>query len=159
MCMIYSSLSPHTYIHIYEPPRWSSDKEPTWQHRRHKRCQFNPRVEKILWRRKRQLTQLTPVYININININICFPGDSDGKESAGNAGDPGLIPGLGRSPGEGYGNPLQYSCLENPMDRGAWWDTVHGVAESDTTEKLTLTSYTPRTRHLNSIQTIVSTE
>ena len=49
------------------------------------------------------------------------FPGDSDGKASACNAEDPGLIPGLGRSPGEGKGNPLQYSCLENSMDRGAW--------------------------------------
>ena len=48
-------------------------------------------------------------------------PGSSEGKESACNAGDPGLIPGLGRSPGEGHGNPLQYSCLENPMDGGAW--------------------------------------
>ena len=52
---------------------------------------------------------------------------------SACNAGDPGSIPGLGRSPGEGNGNPLQYSCLENPTDRGAWWATVHGVAESQT--------------------------
>ena len=51
----------------------------------------------------------------------------SDGKESACNAGDPGSIPGLGRSPGEGNGNPLQYSRLENPMDRGAWQATVHG--------------------------------
>ena len=50
------------------------------------------------------------------------FPGGSDGKASAYNAGDPGSIPGLGRSPGEGNGNPLQYSCLENPMDRRAWW-------------------------------------
>ena len=50
------------------------------------------------------------------------------GKESACNAGDLGLIPGLGRSPGEGYGYPLQYSCLENPMDRRAWQATVHGV-------------------------------
>ena len=54
----------------------------------------------------------------------------SNGKESAG---DLGLIPGLGRSPGEGNGNPLQYSCLENPMDRGAWWATVHRVAKSQT--------------------------
>ena len=54
-------------------------------------------------------------------------------KKSACNAGDPGSIPGLGRSPGEGNGNPLQYSCLENPMDRGAWWVTVHGVAKSQT--------------------------
>ena len=56
------------------------------------------------------------------------FPGGSVGKESACNAGDPGSIPGWGRSPGEGNGYPLQYSCLENPMDRGAWWATVHGV-------------------------------
>ena len=50
-----------------------------------------------------------------------CFPGGSDSKPSPYNAGDPGSIPGAGRSPGEGNGNPLQYSCLENPMDRGAW--------------------------------------
>ena len=55
----------------------------------------------------------------------------SEDKASACNAGDPGWIPGLGRSPGEGNGNPLQYSCLENPMDRGAWRATVHGVAKS----------------------------
>ena len=55
------------------------------------------------------------------------FPGGSDGKESACNAGDPGLIPRTRRSPGGGNGNPLQYSCLENPMDRGAWWTAVHG--------------------------------
>ena len=61
------------------------------------------------------------------------FPGGSDGKESVYNAGDPGSIPGLGRSPGEGNGNPLQYYCLENPMDRGAWKPTVHGVAKSQT--------------------------
>ena len=48
--------------------------------------------------------------------------------ENAGNAADVGSVPGSGRSPGEGNGNPLQYSCLENPMDRGAWWATVHGV-------------------------------
>ena len=56
------------------------------------------------------------------------FPCSSAGKESACNAEDPGLIPGLGRSPGEGNGNPLQYSCLENSMDRGTWQAIVHGV-------------------------------
>ena len=55
----------------------------------------------------------------------------SVGKESACSAGDLGSIPQLGRSPGEGNGNPLQYSCLENLMDRGAWWAAVHGVAKS----------------------------
>ena len=67
---------------------------------------------------------------------NLCtmsFPGSSDGKESACNVGDLGLISGLGRSPGEGNGYPLHYSCLENPMDRGAWWATGHGVAKSQT--------------------------
>ena len=58
------------------------------------------------------------------------FPGGSDGKESACNAGHPGPILGSGRSPGQGNGNRLQYSCLGNPMDRGAWWATVHGVAK-----------------------------
>ena len=61
------------------------------------------------------------------------IPGGSDGKVSAYNAGDPGSIPGSGRSPGERNGNPLQYSCLENPMDGGAWLATVHGVAKSQT--------------------------
>ena len=61
------------------------------------------------------------------------FPGGSDGKESACNAEDPGSIPGLGRSLGEGNGNPLQYSYLENSTDTGAWWTTVHGVAKSRT--------------------------
>ena len=57
----------------------------------------------------------------------------SDSEASAHNAGDPGSIPGLERSPGEGNGNPLQYSCLEKSMDGGAWWATVHGVAKSQT--------------------------
>ena len=64
------------------------------------------------------------------------FPHGSVGKESAcdaGDTGDVGLIPGLGRSPGEGNSNPLQYSCLKNPMGRGTWQATVHGVAESQT--------------------------
>ena len=61
------------------------------------------------------------------------FLGGSNGKESACNAGDPDLIPGLGRSPGEGNGDPLQYSCLENSMDKEAWWARVHGVTKSRT--------------------------
>ena len=61
------------------------------------------------------------------------FPGGSEVKASACNAGGLGSIPGLGRSPGEGNGNPLQYSCLENPMGGGAWWATVHGFAKSQT--------------------------
>ena len=70
---------------------------------------FDPRVGKIPWRRDRLPT---PVFLG--------FAGGSDGKESACNEGDLGSIPGLGRSPGEGNGNPLQYSCLENPRDGGA---------------------------------------
>ena len=64
------------------------------------------------------------------------LPGISDDKEFACNAGDirdTGSVPGSGRSPGGEHGNPLQHSCLENPMDRGAWWATVHGVTESQT--------------------------
>ena len=61
------------------------------------------------------------------------FLGGSDSKASGYNAGDLGSIPGSGRSPEEGNGTPLQYSCLENPMDGGAWWAAVHGVAKSRT--------------------------
>ena len=70
---------------------------------------------------------LWPVYFFIQVS------GGSDSKASACNVGDLGSIPGSGRSPGEGNGNPLQYSCLENPIDGGAWWATVHGVAKSRT--------------------------
>ena len=66
------------------------------------------------------------------------FPGGSDGKASAYNVGDPGLIPRSRRSPEEGNGNPFQYSCLENPMDGGPWWATAHGGRkELDMTERL----------------------
>ena len=85
-----------------------------------KRCGFNPWVGKIPWGRDR-----LPVFLG--------FSGGSDGKESACSAGDLGLIPGSGRSPGGGHGNPLQYSCLENPMDRGTWQAAVYGVAQSQT--------------------------
>ena len=77
-------------------------------------------VGKIHWRKDRLPT---PVFLG--------FPGGSDGKESACNVGDLSSIPELGRFPGGGHGNPLEHSCLENPMDRGAWQTTVHGVAKS----------------------------
>ena len=66
-----------------------------------------------------------------NDSFGLCIPGGSEVKASACNVGDLGSIPESGRSPGEGNGNPLQYSCLENPMDGGAWWAEVHGVAKS----------------------------
>ena len=65
------------------------------------------------------------------ITINWGFPGGSDRKESACNVGDLGSIPGSGRSLGEGNDYPLQYSCLENSIDRGAWWATIHGITKS----------------------------
>ena len=70
---------------------------------------------------------------SIPVPYNPGLPGGSDPKESAYNRGDQGSIPGLGRSSGEGNGNSLQCSCLENPMDRGAWRVAVHGVAKSRT--------------------------
>ena len=79
------------------------------------------------------------IVVLICISLRISFPGDSDGKESAYDVGDLGSVSGSGRSSGEGHGNPFQYSCLENSMDRGAWQATVHGVSkELDTTELLT---------------------
>ena len=82
------------------------------------------------------------------------FPGGSDGEESACNAEDLGLITGLGRSPGEGCGNPLQYSCLRNPTDRGAWWAIVHGVTkESDMNEWLTHMLVIPSSIESNSVK------
>ena len=80
------------------------------------------------------ILEINPSSIVSFANIEILgFPGGSDGKASAYDAGDPGSIPGLGRSSGEGNGTPPQYSCLENPMDGGAWWATVHGVVKSRT--------------------------
>ena len=68
--------------------------------------------------------------ILISVIRKMGFPGGSDGKEPTCNEGDPGSILGSGRSPGGGHGNPHQYSCLQNPMDRGAWWATLHGVTK-----------------------------
>ena len=78
------------------------------------------------------LNNIYSCFICISVEL-LGFPGGSEVKASACNAGDLGSIPGSGRSPGEGNGNPLQYSCLENPMGGGAWWVTVHGVAKSRT--------------------------
>ena len=72
--------------------------------------------------------------MEMNSRIAWNFPGGSNDKESACNVGDPGLIPGLRRSPGEGNGNPLQYPCLENPVDKGSWWASVHGVENEQLT-------------------------
>ena len=69
----------------------------------------------------------------MQLYINLDFPGGSDSKTSVYDAGDPGSIPELGRSPGGGHDNPLQYSCLETPVNRGAWQATVHEVAKSQT--------------------------
>ena len=73
------------------------------------------------------------MHINIQTLLYMGFPGDSVVKNPPANTGDAGLIPGLGRSPGEGNGNPLQYSCLGNPTDKGVWLVTVHGVTKSQT--------------------------
>ena len=130
-------------------------RKPACQSRRCKRRRFYPWVGKVPWRRA---WQPTPVFLPEesheqrslvgymfyhlsynNIYTNRVrkslwsggFPGGSDDKESAHNAGDLASIPGSGRSPGEGNGNPLHYSCLENPMDRGVCQATAHGVAKS----------------------------
>ena len=71
--------------------------------------------------------------MNIRNTAELSYPGGSVVKNLTANAGDLGSIPGSGRSPGEGNGKPLQYSCLKNSMDRGAWWATVHGVVKSQT--------------------------
>ena len=78
--------------------------------------------------KRNKTVSFVETWIDLDSAIQSDFPHCSLGKESVCNAGDPGLIPGSGRSPGEGNSNPLPYSCLENPMDRGAWQATVHGV-------------------------------
>ena len=81
--------------------------------------------------------------------ILIQFPGGSEVKVSASNVGDPGSIPGSGRSPGEGNGNPLQYSCLENPMDGEAWQAAAHGVAKSRTRLSTSLSLHRSRNKEM----------
>ena len=98
-----------------------------------RRPQFDSWAGKFPWWRDRPPT---PVFLG--------FSGGSDGKESTCNAGDVGSVPGLGRSPGEGHGDPLQYSCLENPMDGGAWRAAVHGVKKSRAWLKRRSTAFCP---------------
>ena len=85
------------------------------------------KIAAIMAQKHDKMWHLQPSKRNLSMAQTIGFPGSSDGKESACNAGDLGLIPGLERSPGEGNSNPLQYSCLENSMDRGAWW-AIHSM-------------------------------
>ena len=82
------------------------------------------------------------MYIHRDRYLYFGFPGGSEGKESAGNEGDLGSIPKSGRSPGEGNDNLFQFSCLGNPLDREAWWTTVHRVIKSQTQLSNTLGSY-----------------
>ena len=90
----------------------------------------------------------------VSAEVSWRFPGGAVVKKlpaNTGDAGDTGSIPGSGRSPGGGNGNPLQYSCLENSMDRGAWWATVHEVIkESDTTEQLSTSEWRSKTKQPN---------
>ena len=97
--------------------------------------QLSPSLITSILMRKQFLHPVSVSYLLVcfkkkNLIVLLGFPGGSEINNLPANSGDKGLIPGLGMSPREGNGNPLQYSCLGNPMDRGAWWATVHGVTE-----------------------------
>ena len=104
-------------------------------------CSLSFTIREKGWEPTREYILLQRIWIPIlqyfllkySIYCSGSFPDDSESEKSACNAGYPGLIPGLGRSPGEGNGYPFQYSCLENSIDRGAWWATVHGVTKNQT--------------------------
>ena len=85
----------------------------------------------LLWKTHPGPAQMQVCSLHLSFSSPPNFPGGLDSKVSAYNPGEPGAIPGWGRSPGKGNDNPLQYSCLENPMGGGAWWTIVHGVAKS----------------------------
>ena len=99
--------------------------------------------------------------LDVSLNWLLGFPGGSDDEESTCNAGDQGLLPGSGRSPGGRHSNPLQYSCLENLVDRGAWWATVHGPSKNRTRLKTEHThthrkpSFPPHLPPLYSLETL----
>ena len=94
-------------------------------------CYFNPCRQLSSLTRWTFVGKVMSLLFNMLFRLLVACTGGSDDKASACNVGDLDSIPGLGRSPGEGNGNPLQYSCLENSMDGGAWWATVHGIAKS----------------------------
>ena len=94
-------------------------------------CQYHAVLITLFFFLRISLVILSLLWFHKNFRIICSNSGGVEVKASACNVGDLGSIPGLGRSPGEGNGNPLQYSCLENPMDGGAWWAAVHGVTES----------------------------
>ena len=145
------------FANKWDFPGGTSGKVPACLCRRQKRLGFDPWGGKMPWRRntpvllpgeshgQRNLAGYSPQgckepdtteakkyrYVYILINKNVGFPGDSVVTNPPVNAEDMGSVPGSVRSPGAGNGNPLQCSCLENPIDRGAWWATVHGVAKS----------------------------
>ena len=132
-----------SFVNLWGFPGCARGKEPACQCTRHKRCWFDLWVRKIPWRRKWLPTPVfwpgefhgleSPPGLKESTQLNDFHFSGSGGKESACNVGDPDSVPGLRRSPGEWNGNPHQYSCLENPMDRGAWWATVHGITKSQT--------------------------
>ena len=114
--------------------KWSSSlflqRENYGQIQNASRCFFSPDSSARSFPCQSDLTLKVSFHL---ISLHLGFPCGSVGKESTCKAGDPGLIPGWGRSSGEGNGNPLQYSCLENSMERRVWWTVVHGVAKSHT--------------------------
>ena len=116
---------------VQNPASNGSSTVPTWE----ETCHLSPGLLRLAsWPLPEEdgenRNQITPFPCS---KPSLGCPGGSDGKESACSAGHLGLTSGSGRSPGEGNGYPLQYSCLENPMGREAWWATVHGVAKSQT--------------------------
>ena len=129
---------PHPGLPHPEPPPLHQATSDLYLHRRHSNIQRQVWLSLcgVSWCTQGFVRALQTSLAGIGLILNaispllpsLCFLHGSIGKESACNAGDLGLIPGLGRSPGEGNGNPLQYSCLENPMDRGTWQATVHVV-------------------------------
>ena len=119
-------MATHSNMFVQEIPETeeSGELQSTW----------SQRVRHDLWTKQQILRSLSSLwfnYVQLLKQYFWGFPGGSEVKVSACNARNLGSIPGSGRSPGEGNGNPLQYSCLENPVDRGAWWATDHGVAKS----------------------------